>query len=770
MGSSLVIVESPAKAKTINKILGREFSVKASVGHIKDLPGKKLGVDVENNFEPDYGTIPGKEKVIKELKQAAKSADKIYLAPDPDREGEAIAFHIASEISTGKNDDRIFRVTFNEITANAVREAMKHPGKLNMDKVDAQQARRVLDRLVGYNLSPLLWKKVRRGLSAGRVQSVAVRLVVEREREILAFNKEEYWQIGAKFKGGVPPEFEAKLFRLGGELIIKRDAEAGSRFLLKNSDEAQKAVELLKSGKFVLSKVDKKARKRNPSPPFITSTLQQEGARKLGFSSKKTMMLAQQLYEGIELGGEGSVGLITYMRTDSVRIASDAQTWAREYIKKKHGANHLPEKPPFYKSKESAQEAHEAVRPTSGDHSPESIKQYLQRDQFKLYTLIWNRFISSQMKPAEFEQTTFDITCGSKPEALLRATGNIVTFPGFTAVYTETEEDQADDEECCKLPDLKEGSALELMAAEPAQSFTQPPPRYTEASLVKTLEEKGIGRPSTYAAIMSTIVDRKYVQKEQGRFSPTELGMVVNDYLVVKFPELLDIGFTAKMENKLDQIEEGKSKWVKVVKEFYKPFNKDLTAASEAKDSAKPKDVETGEKCEKCGSPMVIRWGRHGRFMACSGYPKCKNTRPLENEGAAEGGMKPAEPVVTNEMCPKCGSPMVIKTGKFGKFLACSKYPECKTTKPIPTGVKCPEDGGDIIERRTRGGRSFWSCSNYPNCKFAMWQRPIPEKCPNCGAGFLVIKKERGGAVFKACITKDCGYKAEISTDSGGGE
>jgi len=755
---SLVIVESPAKARTINKILGKGYTVKASVGHVKDLPKNRLGVDVEKDFSPEYGIIHGKESIIKELKQAATNADAVYLAPDPDREGEAIAYHIAAELSGKKKKaDNIYRVTFNEITSRAVKEAMKRPGKIDMKKVDAQQARRVLDRLVGYNLSPLLWKKVRRGLSAGRVQSVAVRLVVEREREIEKFQKEEYWSITAKLKGPKPPEFEARLFKYGDELVIGRDGENGKRFLITSEEEAARVVEAVRGGRFTLLKVEKKLRKRSPAPPFITSTLQQEASRKLGFAAKRTMAIAQQLYEGVELGAEGAVGLITYMRTDSVRVAGEAEGWARALIAREFGKEFVPEEPPKYKSKAGAQEAHEAVRPTLEQHPPETVKKYLSRDQFRLYSLVWNRFIASQMKPAELEQTTLDISCENGKAGLFRATGSVIKFQGFMALYMETLEDIAEDENGAILPPLAEGDALKLMGLVPRQHFTQPPPRYTEASLVRALEEKGIGRPSTYASILSTIVDRKYVQKEQGRFAPTELGSLVNDYLVERFPELLDVGFTARMEDNLDQIETGDFRWVDIVKDFYHPFRKVLTLAETTAGKVKPKDIATEEVCEKCGSPMVIRWGRHGRFLACSAYPGCKNAKPLAGE------KQPAKEEPTDEKCPACGAPMVMKSGRFGKFLACSRYPECKTTKPVPTGVKCPEDGGDLIERRTKKGRRFWSCSNYPKCEFAMWHKPVPDKCPGCGADFLVIVRDKSGTVYKSCHKKDCGFKQELS-------
>lgn len=756
---NLVIVESPAKAKTINKILGKEFTVKASVGHIKDLPEKDLGVNIENNFEPQYVVIPGKEKIIRELKKASKEADMVFLAPDPDREGEAIAWHIAFEIAEKKtrpDNDKIYRIVFNEITERAVREAIKKPEKIDMNKVDAQQARRVLDRLVGYGLSPLLWKKIRRGLSAGRVQSVAVRLIVEREREISAFNSEEYWSINAEFEGSKPPAFWAKLSK------IQQRAESEQRkFLIQNGQAADRIVAGLKEQGFTLGRIERKHRKRMPYPPFITSTLQQEAARKLRFTAKKTMMFAQQLYEGIELGAEGSVGLITYMRTDSHRIAPEAREWAKHFIVNAYGKDYVPEKPPFYKSKASAQEAHEAIRPTYADKKPETVKPFLSKEQYGLYLLIWNRFIASQMSPAQLDQTTF-IVEDDKKSCEFRATGTVIRFDGFMALYTEGK-DELEEEEGLTLPGLKEGETLRLLSLRPKQHFTQPPPRYTEATLVKALEEKGIGRPSTYAAILSTIQDRKYVQRIEGRFSPTELGMIVNDYLVEKFAELLDFNFTAKMENELDSIEEGKMKWVKVISDFFKPFKSHLGDAVKATDDVKPKDIPTEIMCEKCGLPMVIRWGRHGRFLACTGFPKCKTARPLaengENGQAVEQNVQP-----TDEKCEKCGSPMVIKTGRFGKFLACSKYPECKSARPLSTGIKCPADGGDIVERRSKRGKLFWSCSNYPKCKFASWYKPVPKQCPKCGADFLYEKRNKAGDVTLFCHKKECGHKEIVTT------
>ncbi len=766
--NSVVIVESPAKSRTINKILGKDFIVKASIGHIKDLPKKELGVDIENNFDPHYIVIPGKEKVIKELKQIAKKADRIYLATDHDREGEAIAWHIASEISNSKSqipNEKIYRIIFNEITEKAVKEAIKYPERINMNKVDAQQARRILDRLVGYGLSPLLWKKVRRGLSAGRVQSVAVRLVVDREREISAFKKEEYWSINLRFEGSIPPEFWAKLHSIDSKFKIQ-----DSRFLIPNKETSDAVTEELKDKKFILKKIEKKLKKRTPYPPFITSTLQQAAARDLRFTAKRTMVIAQQLYEGVEIGKEGAVGLITYMRTDSFRVAQEAQEWARKFIEKTFGKDYLPEKPPVYKSKASAQEAHEAIRPTYANRKPEDVKQYLTKEQYALYTLIWNRFISSQMSPAQLEQTTFIIETGDKGQetnkdsslAEFRASGTVIRFNGFMALYTESREEAADEDKRI-LPSLKEGEKLRLLELQPRQHFTQPQPRYSEATLIKTLEEKGIGRPSTYAAILSTIQDRKYVHKDNGKFAPTELGVVVNDLLVDRFSDVLDIGFTASMEDKLDSIEKGKMKWVKVVKDFYKPFSRDLEDAKKTQQRVKPEDIPTDVKCDKCGLPMVIKWGRNGKFLACSGYPECKNTKNFVTE--ENGNIKVAEEKVEtmNEKCPKCDSPMVLKSGRFGKFLACSKYPECKTTKPIATGFKCPEDGGDIIERRSKKGKLFWSCSNFPKCRFASWYKPVLKKCPQCNADFLFEERLKGGAIILQCHKKDCGYKEEVN-------
>jgi DNA topoisomerase I len=751
---SLVIVESPAKAKTIAKYLGKDYTVKASVGHVMDLPKSKLGVDIENNFEPKYIQIKGKGPVVKELKAAAKKADRILLATDPDREGEAIAFHVAEVLAGSAKTTEFYRVLFNEITKKAILLAIEHPGKIDINKVDAQQARRVLDRLVGYQISPILWKKVRRGLSAGRVQSVALRLICEREEEIKAFVPEEFWSLTALLEGKLPPQFEAKL--------LKKDEE---KLKVKNNDEVQKILADLKGATYTVTKVEKKERRRNPVPPFTTSKLQQEGGRKLGFTSKRTMGIAQSLYEGVDVGKEGTVGLITYMRTDSTRVGKEAQDEAREFIAGKYGKDYVPEKPPVYASAKSAQEAHEAVRPTSVLREPDAIKQYLEPDQYKLYKLIWNRFVASQMNPAIIDQTSVDIKAG---DYTFRATGSIVKFPGFMAVYMEEKsEDQAPSEEEngeAVLPPLSEGEVLNLVKLDPKQHFTQPPPRFSEALLVKTLEEKGIGRPSTYAAIISTIQERDYVNKVENKFRPTELGVLVNDLLVSHFPVILDVAFTAKMEEELDKIEEGQMPWVEAVRDFYKPFNESLEKAQAEMKDFKAELVPTDISCEKCGKPMVVKWGRNGQFLACSGYPECKTTKPfVRNEN---GVVEAAPEETTDEKCPKCGSPMMIKRGRFGKFLACSRYPECKYTQGMSTGVLCPEDGGKLVERRSRFGKMFYSCANYPDCKFAIWNKPLPRPCPKCGAPFLVEKYSKKTGVTIGCMKKECDYKEEPAPEA----
>lgn len=764
MAKSLIIVESPAKARTITKYVGRGYSVVASVGHVKDLPASKFGVDVDHDFEPKYVVIRGKAKVLADIKKKAKDADKIFLGPDPDREGEAIAWHIAEELN-GK-PGRVRRVLFNEITSAAVRRALQSPGDIDMNKVNAQQARRVLDRIVGYKLSPLLWEKVRRGLSAGRVQSVAVRLICEREQEREAFEPQEYWTITARLEGEHPPPFDAKLQEIQG-----REAS------ISNGEEARQIVEAIQGAAFTISSIERKDKRRNPLPPFITSRLQQDAARKLRFTPKKTMAVAQQLYEGVDVGAEGPVGLITYMRTDSTRIAAEAQEEARGFIRDRYGDAYVPETPNVFKTQKAAQEAHEAIRPTSVARDPEQVRQYLERDQYLLYKLIWTRYLASQMTPAVLDVTRVNIEANGY---VFRATGTVVKFQGHTIVYTEGRDaaegaagrgpqgaQSADDEESRHLPPLEEGQSLHLVedgerpGLESKQHFTQPPPRYNEALLVKELEEKGIGRPSTYAAIISTIQDRRYVEKQDNRFKPTELGVMVNERLVQHFPDVFAVEFTARMEEDLDEIEEGEKDWIETVREFYTPFVKDLGEAEEKMEQLKGKEEPTDIPCEKCGKTMVIKWGRHGHFLACSGYPDCKNTKEFTR--AEDGDIRIVEKAeeTTDETCEKCGSPMVVKSGRFGRFLACSSYPSCKSTKPLTLGVKCPRPdcGGDLVQKRTKKGRFFYSCSRYPQCDYALWDRPINRACPKCGAPFLVEKVSKRTGTTIQCREESCGYQ-----------
>jgi DNA topoisomerase-1 len=752
MKKSLVIVESPAKAKTIEKYLGKNFKVMASVGHVRDLPPKKLGVDVKKKFKPTYEIIKGKDKVIDAIKAAGKNADNIYLAPDPDREGEAIAWHIAEELKSEKK--KIKRILFNEITKKAVSEAINHPLPINLKKFESQQARRILDRLVGYQISPVLWDKVRRGLSAGRVQSVALRLVVDREKEVLAFVANEYWSIDANLcvpsNSGTTETFWAKLAKKGKDKIA-----------IGNKEEADKILEDLKDAAYQVTSVEKSERRRNPMAPFITSRLQQEGSRKLHWGAKKTMMVAQKLYEGIELGELGTAGLITYMRTDSTRIADDAIKDVRAYIKEAFGPKYLPSEPVIYKTKKSAQDAHEAIRPTNLEYSPKVVKEFLSPDQYKLYVLIWNRFVACQMVPAVFDQTTIEIKA---KDYELRATGSLIRFDGFTAVYEESKDEDApkdDDDGKQQLPDVKEKAILKLAELKPEQHFTQPPPRYTDASLIKDLEEKGIGRPSTYAAILSTIIDKEYAAKDQsGRFSPTDLGKIVTELLVENFKEIMDVEFTASMEDQLDLIEEGEKDWVAILTAFYTPFKKTLDIAKEKMRNIKAQAIPTDLICPKDSANMVIKWGRNGQFLACSNYPDCKST--AEFEKTADGKIEIRKAETTDEKCEKCQSPMVVKFGRFGKFLACSAYPECKTTKAISTGVKCPKNcGGDVTSRVSKRGRAFYGCSSYPKCDFVSWDKPINRPCPECKNPFLVEKYSKKKGAFIKCANKECAYSEE---------
>ena len=912
-------MESPAKAKTINKYLGKEFVVKASLGHIKDLPKKDLSVDVDNGFEPHYEVIEGKKKIIAELKQTAKTVKEIYLAADPDREGEAICFHLEEELK-GKGDQgpKFFRVMFNEITKKAIDKAFEKPTHVNINLVDAQQARRVLDRLVGYKISPLLWDKVRRGLSAGRVQTVALRVVVEREREIRAFQRKEYWTVDVDLSARKPPVLSARLFKLNDETPEIGGKEAADELLAQ-----------IEGADYVVKSVGTREKKRNPVAPFITSTLQQESSRKLPFSVKRTMILAQRLYEGVEMGKEGAVGLITYMRTDSTRISDDAVRDARDYIAERYGKNFLPESPNVYKSKKEAQDAHEAIRPTSMAYAPELVEKYLAEDEMKLYRLIWNRFVACQMMPALFDQTTIDVAAKGKNgvDYTFRATGSVPKFDGFLKVYQEGKDqnDEEDEELKHRLPSVAEGEILPFQDIRPEQHFTEPPPRYNEATLVKRLESDGVGRPSTYATILSTIQEREYVKKEGGRFTPTELGMIVTDLLLESFADIFDVTYTARMEQELDDVEDGKLDWRAAIGEFYEVFEKDIKHAEKHMTDIKRMEKPTDLICEKCGKPLVIKWGRHGSFIACSGYPdfssksaetdlkkveaeitrqqfrvlnKVAKIQVRYSEQAIQyqhGGLvsdprfgkkivaalKSAEKEIAQqrqkdrktielrlatiqarypkmnefydlnlqdtadgvsllwrrkkdfctytreltvdlpdldkadlsepreeEFCENCGRPMVLKKGRFGTFFACSGYPDCNTTKqiggtqtkpdqPLPDkcpqcgnhlvlksgrfgeftacsnypackyvkqktiGVKCPEcSEGEIIERRSKKGKTFYGCNRYPDCTFVAWGKPVPEKCTECSSPYMVEKWLKAGPIWQ-CPNPECKHKMD---------
>ncbi len=820
MAKNLVIVESPAKAKTINKYLGKDYLVKASIGHIKDLPSKGLGVDVEHNFEPTYELIPdskkrNNKKIVAELKKAAKEADAIYLAADPDREGEAICQHLAEEIVPKRPAKPAYRVMFNEITKRAVNAAFEHPREIDENLVDAQQARRVLDRLVGYKVSPLLCRTIGGRLSAGRVQSVALRMVVEREREIEQFIKTEYWTIGANLSAKLPPAFDARLFKIDEQTVKTSgfDQELKKNEILINEQaKADEIVAEAQQQSFVVGDVTTKERKRNPVPPFITSKLQQEASRKLGFAVKKTMMLAQKLYEGVELGPEGSVGLITYMRTDSTRVSDAALGEVRDYIDRQYGGNYLPEKAVYYRSKKDAQDAHEAIRPTEVSRTPDSLSQYLKPEELKLYRLIWQRFVASQMMPAVFDQTTIDIQAG---RFIFRATGSVQKFDGFLKIYQEgrDEKTEEDDEAERSLPLVEKGETLKLNSITPEQHFTEPPPRYTEATLVKALEEKGIGRPSTYAAIMSTIQEREYVEKLQGRFHPTTLGKTVNDLLIDGgFDDLFNESYTARMEEELDEIEEGKIRWTKALREFYDKFEGDLKQfqkyikdiketsvptdevclkcntpgmvqkwgrfgpylkclnceatrdagppAGADGDSSEPQaagEEAEPEVCELCGKPMQLKRGRFGPFLGCTGYPECRNIRKIGKSGVAA-----PPPVPLDEVCPVDGAQLVKRMGRFGEFISCSNYPKCKYIKQETVGVSCPRPGckGEIVVKKSKRGKAFYGCSEYPNCNVVYWDKPVLETCPQCNAPFLLEKTTKKQGTFRYCANEDCGYRS----------
>jgi len=794
MAKSLVVVESPAKAKTINKYLGKSYKVVASMGHIRDLPKSKLGVDVDEAFTPVYEPIPARKKVIKELRAAAKVATDIYVATDPDREGEAIGWHLAAELGGKKRS--VHRLMFNEITKKAIVDALKHPVEIDQRMVDAQQARRVLDRLVGYKLSPLLWDKVRRGLSAGRVQSIALKLVCDREHEIEQFNPEEYWHIFANLIGPVPPEFEAKLQKKNGKTVK-----------VLNEAESKTIVEAVTNESFVVDTVGTKARKKQAAPPYITSKLQQASQMPV----KRTMMIAQQLYEGIELPGEDAVGLITYMRTDSTRVSDQALTDVREHIQSAFGEAYLPAKPNIYRAKKGAQDAHEAIRPTSMEYDPDRVKPHLTKEQFYIYRIIWNRFVASQMLPAIFDDTTVDINAGIYT---FRIKGSVLKFKGWLSAYSKDVEDNSDgpgdqegtreDDEHTKglLPALNKGDTLSLKATRCEQKFTQPRPRFSEAMLVKELEENGIGRPSTYAAIIGVLQSREYVAKIEGRFKPTRLGRLVTELLLKSFDDILDVEYTKALEESLDKIEDGDADYQGTIASFYKKFEKDLEQAKKAMPNIKVKGLPSDETCDKCKAPMIIKVGRFGMFLACSAYPDCENTRELETTETSQDeeaencencgkpmvvkrgrfgqflacsgypdckttrkiietkqGLSAAKPdQLLEEKCPKCESQLVIKQGRFGEFTACSSYPTCKYVKLKSTGVSCPKDGGDIVERKTRRNIPFFGCSNYPDCDFTLWKRPLAEACPKCKREYLVEKttKRHGRQVF--CDNDECDY------------
>ena len=758
MSKSLIIVESPAKARTLKKYLGKDYDVRASVGHIRDLPVSKLGVDTKKNFAPQYVTIKGKGKIISDLKKAAAQADEIFLAPDPDREGEAIAWHIAHVLKP--EDKPVQRALFHELTQKAIRFALANSTSINQNKFEAQQARRILDRLVGYQISPLLWDKVKRGLSAGRVQSVAVRMICDREIEIEKFQPMEYWVISEKLEGGKPPRFTARL-----------DKVSGRKAKVENRKQAEKIVADLQQAKHSVSGIDKKERKRYPSPPFITSTLQQEANRKLRFPAKKTMGLAQKLYEGIELGDRGPVGLITYMRTDSTRINNEALASVRDFIEKNYGPDILPPKPVFYKNAKASQDAHEAIRPTDVSLTPEKVSSYLDKGLLSLYSLIWKRFVASQMCPAIYDQTTVSIKAD---KYLLKTQGAILRFKGFMTLYVESIDENgekttssavSDEEESGIIPDVATGDSLKVLNVEPKQHFTQPRHRYTEATLVKALEESGVGRPSTYAAIISTIQEKEYVVQQQRKFKPTELGRLVNDLLVAHFPSILDIEFTASMEAYLDKVEEGTSNWVKILQDFYADFEKTLASAKQEMKSIKKEGIPTEIKCKLCDGRLVIKWGKTGEFLACENYPSCKYTQNFrKDENGAIIPVEKEKPVDSGEKCEKCGSPMVYKQGRYGKFLACSAFPKCKHIKLQTTGVKCPEENctGELVQKVSKKGKIFFSCNRFPQCKFATWDRPVPKQCPQCGKPFLLEKKRRKETVLQ-CMDTTCGYSEPLA-------
>ena len=745
-GKNLVIVESPAKAKTLEKFLGRDFFVLASYGHVRDLPKSGLGIDVEKDFEPQYVAIEGKTKVLSQLKKAATVANEIYLAPDPDREGEAIAWHLASALAGGRRTLR--RLTFNEITERAVKQALEHPRDLDMNLVNAQQARRVLDRLVGYQVSPLLWQVVRYGLSAGRVQSVALRLICEREEEVRAFVPEEYWTVEAELETEAGERFKAQLFRVGDRKLEDKE--------LKAEGECLRLIDEMRKSSPVVAEVKETDRQTKPRPPFITSTLQQDAYGRLGFGSKRTMQVAQKLYEGIPLGAEGPVGLITYMRTDSTRMANEAVAEIRGYVADEFGPDYVPAAPPVYGKRAGAQDAHEAVRPSSALRTPDSVRKFLTEEQARLYQLVWARAVASQMTPARFKATSIDVGVGRLG---LKATGSVLVFAGHLRAYGETDEERSS-----RLPPLAVGQKLTLVDLHPEQHFTQPPPRYTEATLVKAMEELGIGRPSTYATIISTITGRDYVSRDGGRLVPTELGMVVSRLLVRMFPDIFEVGFTRRMEEELDRVETGEDEWHQVMRDFYEPFKVDLDKAAADKKSLRASlEEKTDIECPTClaegrGTVHLVRkFGRNGPFYACPNYPECKYTRPVDESEIPED---------LNEACPQCATGRLFaRTGRYGRFVACSNYPTCKFTRPLGLGVPCPIDGGlgELVERRSKRGKVFYSCNRYPECEYATWDRPVAGRpCPSCKFPFLSEKQSKKRGVYFKC--QKCGHEEQDET------
>ncbi|MFP4082080.1 MAG: type I DNA topoisomerase [Candidatus Aminicenantes bacterium] len=732
MEKRLVIVESPAKARTVNRYLGPRFLVKASMGHVQDLPEKKLGVDVENDFKPEYKIIPRRKKTVAELRKYAQQCESVLLAADPDREGEAICWHLSQLLSSANKN--IYRVLFHEITKQAIQESFDHLGQLDQGKIKAQQTRRILDRLVGYLISPLLWKKIGRGLSAGRVQSIALRLICEREKEIKDFVPEEYWTITAQLQASNPPSFKANLSKISGK-----------KAKVKDEQQAMKIVSELGRLPFILEKIQVKKKKKTPFPPYITSTLQQDSFRLLRFPVKKTMSVAQRLYEGLQIGDRGLVGLITYMRTDSVRVAEGALLGARKHIKENYSSEYLPKRPRIYKNKKKAQDAHEAIRPTTMSLPPQKVKPYLKKDEYSLYRLIWNRFLASQMSAALMEETKFDIQA---TPYLFTAKGEVIKFEGFLVLYPALKRDKN------ILPAAEEGEKLKLIDVEPQQKFTQPPPRYTEGGLVKELESKGIGRPSTYAPIIATLQDRVYVVKEKGKFIPTDLGLFITDYLIKNFPDLMEFEFTAKLEEELDRIGEGQKDWVDYLKDYYALLEKDLEKARRG-EGVKGKGIPVENVCPECGRQMVIKEGRYGRFRACSGYPECRYRESLHK--------KEAKPL--DEKCPECGASLVLRSGKYGTFIACSDYPRCTYTKKDrkDTGISCPlECGGTLVRKKTKKGKVFFGCSSFPRCKFATWDEPVPQPCPECGRPFLLRKNPIKGRPSLYCSSEKCSFKQEV--------